>query len=49
MQALLRAFLCGLDVAFAQSLFRFRLCRPDNRHAAGTMNVRLDRHIPGIG
>lgn len=24
MQALLRAFLCGLDVAFVQSLFRVR-------------------------
>lgn len=47
-QALLRAFLCELDVAFAQSPFRFRPCRPDDRYA-GTLDVRPDRHIPGIG
>lgn len=28
-QALLRVFLCELDVAFAQSPFCFRLCRQD--------------------
>lgn len=29
LQALLRTFLCELDVAFAQSLFRFRQCLTD--------------------
>lgn len=48
-QALLRAFLCELDAAFAQSPFRFRFRRPYDRYAAGTSDVRLDRHIPGIG
>ena len=42
-------YMCELDAAFAQSPFRFRFRRPYDRYAAGTSDVRLDRHIPGIG
>nr|DAG44865.1 MAG TPA: hypothetical protein [Caudoviricetes sp.] len=41
--------MCELDAAFAQSPFCFRFRRPYDRHEAGTLDVRLDRHIPGVG